>query len=73
MDADTIIAIDLGRHNSVACVYSRATRAHAFRTLGTTPADLDRLLARHPGAPVVSRRAPTPAGCTTGRSPPGTR
>jgi transposase len=42
-----------GRHNSVACVYSRATRAHTFRTLDTTPADLDRLLARHPGAPVV--------------------
>lgn len=50
---DTIIAIDLGRHNSVACVYSRTTRAHTFRTLDTTPADLDRLLARHKGAPVV--------------------
>jgi hypothetical protein len=32
MDTDTIIAIDLGRHNSVACVFSRATRAHTFRT-----------------------------------------
>jgi transposase len=51
--SDTIIAIDLGRHNSVACVYQRGTRAHTFRTLDTTPADLDRLLARHPGAPVV--------------------
>src|SRR5215207_416250 len=51
--SDTIIAIGLGRHNSVACVYSRATRAHTFRTLDTTPADLDRLLARHQGAPVV--------------------
>jgi transposase len=50
---DTIIAIDLGRHNSVACIYQRSTRAHAFRTIDTTPADLDRLLARHPGAPVV--------------------
>jgi len=29
---DTIIAIDLGRHKSVACVYHRGTRAHAFRT-----------------------------------------
>jgi transposase len=53
MNTDTIIAIDLGRHNSVACVYSRATRAHTFHTLDTTPADLDRLLARHEGAPVV--------------------
>lgn len=51
--SDTIIAIDLGRHNSVACVYDRRTRAHTFRTLDTTPADLDRLLARHRGAPVV--------------------
>jgi hypothetical protein len=51
--SDTIIAIDLGRHTSVACVYDRGTRAHTFRTLDTTPADLDRLLARHQGAPVV--------------------
>lgn len=51
--SDTIIAIDLGRHNSVACVYDRRTRAHTFRTLDTTPADLDRLLARYTGAPVV--------------------
>ncbi len=51
--SDTIIAIDLGRHNSVACAYSRATRAHTFRTLDTTPADLDRLLSRHTGALVV--------------------
>ena len=34
---DTIIAIDLGRHNSVACVYQRPTRQHSFRTLETTP------------------------------------
>jgi transposase len=53
MSAETIIAIDLGRHNSVACVYSRSTRAHSFRTLDTTPDALDRLLARHQGAPVV--------------------
>ena len=36
MDTDTTIAIDLGRHNSVACVYHRGTRAHTFRTLDTT-------------------------------------
>ena len=51
--SETIIAIDLGRHNSVACAYQRRTRAHTFCTLATTPADLDRLLARHPGALVV--------------------
>lgn len=51
--SETIIAIDLGRHNSVGCVYDRRTRAHTFRTLDTTPADLDRLLARHKGVLVV--------------------
>jgi transposase len=51
--SDTIIAIDLGRYKSVACVYDRATRGHAFRTVDTTPAELDRVLARHPGAVVV--------------------
>jgi transposase len=50
---DTILAIDLGRYKSVACVYARATRDHTFRTLDTTPADLDRLLTRHPAALVV--------------------
>jgi transposase len=50
---ETIIAIDLGRYNSVACVYDRRTRAHSFRTLDTTPAELDQLLARHPGGLVV--------------------
>ena len=53
MSTDTIIAIDLGRYNSVACVYDRRTRAHTFRTLDTTPDALDRLLARHKGALVV--------------------
>lgn len=53
MAADTILAIDLGRYKSVACVYARATRAHTFRTIDTTPDDLARLLARHPGAVVV--------------------
>src|SRR3954469_4864430 len=51
--SDTILAVDLGRYKSVACVYDRRTRAHTFRTLDTAPAALDRLLARHPGALVV--------------------
>ena len=51
--SDTILAVDLGRYKSVACVYRPATRDHQFRTLDTTPADLGRLLARHPGAVVV--------------------
>ena len=53
MTADTILAIDLGRYKSVACAYSRSTRAHAFRTFDTAPDDLGQLLARHPGAVVV--------------------
>jgi transposase len=51
--SDTILAVDLGRYKSVACVYHRATREHAFRTIDTTPEDVARLLARHPGAVVV--------------------
>ena len=35
--ADTILAIDLGRFKSVACVYSRSTRNHAFRTIDSKP------------------------------------
>lgn len=50
---DTILAIDLGRYKSVACAYDPATRAAAFRAVDTTPADIGRLLARHPGAVVV--------------------
>jgi transposase len=50
---DPIIAIDLGRYNSVACVYARSTRAHTFRTRDTTPDPLTKLLAKHPGATVV--------------------
>jgi transposase len=51
--AGPILAIDLGRHKSVACRYDPATRAAAFRTLDTGRADFDRLVARHPGALVV--------------------
>jgi transposase len=51
--SDTILAVDLGRYKSVACAYQRSTRDHAFRTIDTTPEDVARLLARHPGAVVV--------------------
>jgi transposase len=49
----TILAIDLGRYKSVACLYDPATRAAQFRTLDTGSADFDGLFARHPGAVVV--------------------
>ncbi|VTU01804.1 transposase : Transposase, IS116/IS110/IS902 family OS=Acaryochloris marina (strain MBIC 11017) GN=AM1_B0381 PE=4 SV=1: DEDD_Tnp_IS110 [Gemmataceae bacterium] len=53
MTTDTILAIDLGRHKSVACAYRRSSREHAFRTFDTPPAELTALLARHPGSLVV--------------------
>jgi transposase len=53
MTSDTVLAIDRGRHKSVACAYRRASREAASRTIDTTPEDLRRLLARHPGAVVV--------------------
>jgi transposase len=51
--SDTIIAIDLGRYKSVVCAYARATRAHTFRTVDTTPDELAKVLAKHPGATVI--------------------
>ena len=51
--SDTILAIDLGRYKSVACVYSRPTREHSFRTVDSTPDGIARLLARHPAAVVL--------------------
>ncbi len=56
--SDTILAIDLGRYKSVACVYSRSTCRHAFRTLDTTPAELDKLLAHPPGRRGLRRCEP---------------
>jgi len=50
---DPILAIDLGRYKSVACVYQRSTREHAFRTFDTKPEELTKLLARYPQALVV--------------------
>ena len=49
----TILAIDLGKFNSVLCWYEPGTREAAFRTARTTPADLDRELTRQPVAAVV--------------------
>jgi transposase len=51
--AGTILAIDLGRYKSVACVYDRASAAGRFHTLASDRTDLERLFARHPGSLVV--------------------
>jgi transposase len=50
---DTILAIDLGKFNSVLCWYEHGTHAAEFRTARTTPADLDRELTRRPVAQVI--------------------
>ena len=39
-----ILAIDLGKFNSVACRYDAATNAHAFQTIATSPAAVHDLL-----------------------------
>jgi hypothetical protein len=38
----TILAVDLGKYNSVACWYEPDTRSAAYRTVATTPDDLCR-------------------------------
>src|SRR5262245_58700766 len=53
MDANTILAIDLGKYNSVLCWYEPASRATIFRSVRTTPDELRRELTRQPVATVV--------------------
>jgi transposase len=50
----TILAIDLGKFKSVACVYTAETGEHTFRTLPTTPAAMhDVLVDVQPGRVVI--------------------
>jgi transposase len=48
-----ILAVDLGKFNSVLCWYDPDARAERFRTAPTTPDDLRRELTRQPVARVV--------------------
>ena len=50
MGLDTIVALDLGKFTSVACVMDAAARTHRFETLDTTPRRLHELFAAHAGA-----------------------
>ena len=43
----SIIALDLGKFKTVACVMNAADRSHAFETIEMSPATLHDLLARH--------------------------
>jgi transposase len=47
MGFDTIIALDLGKFKSVACVMDGRTRRHRFETLDTTPQRLHELFVAH--------------------------
>jgi len=42
-----IVALDLGKFNSVGCVHDAASGSQAFTTLATTPAAMHDLLAQH--------------------------
>ena len=42
-----IIALDLGKFKTVCCVMDVASRAHAFETIETSPANVHDLLVRH--------------------------
>jgi hypothetical protein len=43
----TILALDLGKFKTVACVMDTSTRRHAFETIDTSPATVRDLVARH--------------------------
>jgi hypothetical protein len=49
----TILAVDLGKFNSVLCWYQPATRASAFRTVRTAHEELRQELTRQPVVQVV--------------------
>jgi transposase len=50
--ADTILALDLGKYKSVACIYRSADDTQ-FTTIATSRAELTRLFARHQPAVVL--------------------
>jgi transposase len=56
-----ILAIDLGKFNSVFCSYDTANKATTFRTVPTNPDDFRHELLRQPGVTVVIE-ACSPAG-----------
>lgn len=49
----TILALDLGKYKSVACLYDRATAQARFHTLDTTREELRRLFEQHRPALIV--------------------
>ncbi len=59
-----ILAIDLGKFNSVFCWFDPATKATAFRTVPTNPDAIREALLRQPGVTAVME-ACSPAGWVT--------
>jgi transposase len=57
----TILALDLGKYKSVACVYRRDGAEAKFSTIATTRAEVQKLLAKH-RPDVVAIEACAPAG-----------
>jgi hypothetical protein len=53
MKTEIILALDLGRFNSVLCWCDPATRVAEYRTVPTTPEDIRRELTREPAGIVV--------------------
>jgi transposase len=52
--ATTILALDLGKFKSVACVYEPASGTHRFQTIATSPAAVhDLLVASAPSRLVI--------------------
>ena len=55
-----ILAIDLGKFNSVFCWFDPATKATTFRTVPSTPEAIREALLRQPGVTTASgRRSPS--------------
>ena len=46
---DRIVALDLGKFNSVACIYDPTTQQHVFKSINTSPQTVHDLLAEHAG------------------------
>ncbi|NBV46244.1 MAG: IS110 family transposase [Planctomycetia bacterium] len=53
METQTILALDLGRFNSVLCWYDPVTRVAEYRTIRSTPDDISRELTREPVGTIV--------------------
>jgi transposase len=53
METDIILALDLGRYNSVACWHDPRTRVVEFRSIQMTPEEVRSVLVREPVSSVV--------------------